>query len=171
MFSHICKTYYPLFLPCCTYVSSVMRSSWHFNTSGFNVRFPRTPQNDFFGKNIHQITSIFYILLSFGVILRCLWGLEAYIYTMFMSSVDQVYWFRATGGYICGCGRPSNLVYHWKYMNNCAPSAWICSDLLCKYLKHLSMSIRCIFDWRHELLSVHILITSFIFQRTQNHWP
>ena len=112
MFSHICKTYYPLFLPCCTYVSSVMRSSWHFNTSGFNVRFPRTPQNDFFfGKNIHQITSIFDILLSFGVILRCLWGLEAYIYTMFMSSVDQVYWFRATGGYICGCGRPSNLVY------------------------------------------------------------
>ena len=30
-----------------------------------------------------------YILLSFGVILRCLWGLEAYIYIMFMSSVDQ----------------------------------------------------------------------------------
>ena len=28
---------------------------------------------------------------------------------MFMSSVDHVYWFRATGGYICG--RPSNLVY------------------------------------------------------------
>ena len=27
-------------LPCCTYVSSVMRSSGHFNTSGF----PRTPQ-------------------------------------------------------------------------------------------------------------------------------
>ena len=42
-------------------------------------------------KNVHQITSIFYILLSFGVILRCLWGLEAYIYIyiMFMSSVDQ----------------------------------------------------------------------------------
>ena len=28
------------------YVSSVMRSSWHFNTSGFMVRFPRTPQNE-----------------------------------------------------------------------------------------------------------------------------
>ena len=40
-------------------------------------------------KNVHQITYIFYILLSFGVILRCLWGLEAYIYIMFMSSVDQ----------------------------------------------------------------------------------
>ena len=42
-----------------------------------------------FDNNVHQITSIFYILLSFGVILRCLWGLEAYIYIMFMSSVDQ----------------------------------------------------------------------------------
>ena len=31
-------------------------------------------------KNVHQITYIFYILLSFGVILRCLRGLEAYIY-------------------------------------------------------------------------------------------
>ena len=29
-------------------------------------------------KNVHQITYIFYILLSFGVILRCLRGLEAY---------------------------------------------------------------------------------------------
>ena len=38
---------------------------------------------------VHQITYIFYILLSFGVILRCLRGLEAYIYIMFMSSVDQ----------------------------------------------------------------------------------
>ena len=37
-------------------------------------------------KKIHQIAIIFYILLSFGVILICLWGLEAYIY---MSSVDQ----------------------------------------------------------------------------------
>ena len=37
-------------------------------------------------KNVHQITYIFYILLSFGVILRCLWGLED---IMFMSSVDQ----------------------------------------------------------------------------------
>ena len=30
-----------------------------------------------FDKNVHQITYIFYILLSFGVILRCLRGLEA----------------------------------------------------------------------------------------------
>ena len=51
------------------------------------------------------------------MILRCLWGLEAYIYIyiykMLMSSVDQcilILYNRATGGYICGCGRPSNLV-------------------------------------------------------------
>ena len=25
--------------------------------------------------------------------------------------LTNVYWFRVTGGYICGCGRPSNLVY------------------------------------------------------------
>ena len=37
----------------------------------------------FFDKNVHQITYIFYILLSFGVILRCLWGLEAYIYNVY----------------------------------------------------------------------------------------
>ena len=30
--------------PCCTYVSSVMRSSWHCNTSGFNISFTKTPQ-------------------------------------------------------------------------------------------------------------------------------
>ena len=31
--------------PCCTYVSSVMMSSWQCSTSGFNIRFPKTPQN------------------------------------------------------------------------------------------------------------------------------
>ena len=31
--------------------------------------------------------------------MKCLWVL-----------LTNVYWFRATGGYICGCGRPSNLV-------------------------------------------------------------
>ena len=50
---------------------------------------PPQNENKNLKKKIHQITSIFYILLSFGVILICLWGLEAYIYKMFMSSVDQ----------------------------------------------------------------------------------
>ena len=30
-----------------------------------------------------HIAYIFYILLSFGVILRCLWGLEVYIYNVY----------------------------------------------------------------------------------------
>ena len=48
---------------------------------------PQDPQNE--KKNVHQITSIFYILLSFGVILRCLWDLEAYIYKIYISSAEQ----------------------------------------------------------------------------------
>ena len=88
-----------------------------------------------FWKNVHQITSIFYILLSFGVILRCLWGLEALYIKCLRLLLTNVYWFRANGGYICGCGRPSNLVnfmylyelpitiklslcHHWKYGSN-----------------------------------------------------
>ena len=39
-------------------------------------------------KNFHQITYIFYILLSFGVILYVCGALK-HIYIMFMSSVDQ----------------------------------------------------------------------------------
>ena len=39
----------------------LMRSSWHFSTSGFNIPFPRTPQK--WIQNVHQITSILYILL------------------------------------------------------------------------------------------------------------
>ena len=64
--------------------------------------------------NFHQITSIFYMLLgySFGVksISKFAWGLEAYILNCLWVLLTHVYWFRATGGYICGCGRPSNLV-------------------------------------------------------------
>ena len=66
-------------------VSSVMTSSWHFSTSGFNIRFARTPPiiKKKLLTNFHQITSIFYMLLedSFGVkfISKFSWGLEAYI--------------------------------------------------------------------------------------------
>ena len=31
--------------------------------------------------------------------------------------MTHLYWFRATGGYICGCGRPSNLVFQWIEYN------------------------------------------------------
>ena len=43
---------------------------------------------------------------------KCLWGLEAYIiyFKCLWVLLTHVYRFRATGGYICGCGRPSNLV-------------------------------------------------------------
>ena len=65
-------------------------------------------------KNVHQITSIFYMLLRgylwceiyfkmcvgpWSMYIKCLWVL-----------LTNVYWFTGTGGYICGCGRPSNLV-------------------------------------------------------------
>ena len=58
---------------------------------------------------------IFYMLLedSFGVkfISKCSWGLEAYIYIKCLWVLStHIYWFRVTVGYICGCGRPSNLV-------------------------------------------------------------
>ena len=36
---------------------------------------------------------------SIYIYIKCLWVL-----------LTNVYWFRATGGYICGCGRPINLV-------------------------------------------------------------
>ena len=44
VFHIIMKNLLSMVFLCCTYVSSVMRSSWHFSTSGFNIRFPRTPQ-------------------------------------------------------------------------------------------------------------------------------
>ena len=101
---------------CCTYVSSVIRSSWHFSTSGFNIRFLRTPKN---WKEVNNKFSsdYFHILHVVGRI-ALEWNLfqnfdgalkQAYIHKMFMSST-HLYWFRATGGYICGYGRPSNLV-------------------------------------------------------------
>ena len=100
---------------CCTYVSSVMRYSWHFSTSGFNIRSPKKKLI----TNFHQITSIFYMLLedSFGVksISKFSWGALKHIYPpppqCLWVLLTHVCWFRATGGYICGCGRPSNLVF------------------------------------------------------------
>ena len=84
-FPHMKKLIIYCFL-CCTYVSSVMRYSWHFSTSGFNIRLSKKKLITNF-----QITSIFYILLedSFGVksISKFSWGLEAHIKKC-MSSVD-----------------------------------------------------------------------------------
>ena len=113
MFSHICQTYYPLCFLVVHMYPSVMRSSWHFSSSGFNIRFPRTPQNE--NKNLKKCSSDYFHILhivelwcdfkkfvgpwSIYIFIKCLWVL-----------LTNVFWFRATGGYICGCGRPSNLV-------------------------------------------------------------
>ena len=85
-----CKTYYPLF-----FLVVHMYPVWcglHDTLIPLDSTYPSPgppKMKTKIEKNVHQINSIFYILLSFGVILRCLWGLEAYIYIMFMSSVDQ----------------------------------------------------------------------------------
>ena len=57
------------------------------NQDGPSLITPPPTGPPFSQKCSSDYLHIFYILLSFGVILRCLWGLEAYI--MFMSSVDQ----------------------------------------------------------------------------------
>ena len=81
MFSHICQTYYPLF-----FLVVHMYPVWwglHDTLVPLDSTYasPGPPKmKTKIWKNVHQITSIFYILLSFGVILRSLWGLEAYIY-------------------------------------------------------------------------------------------
>ena len=113
--------------PCCAYVSSVMRSSWHFSSSGFNIRFPRTPQNE--NKNLKKCSSDYFHILhivelwcdfkkfvgpwSIYIFIKCLWVL-----------LTNVFWFRATGGYICGCGRPSNLVDNPVLLTNPHKNVW-----------------------------------------------
>ena len=86
-----------------------------------------------------------------------IWSMYINVYE-FCWPMCIVYWFRATGGYICGCGWPSNLVFRkfcfqiwtlkvsagvisyysavfgiiWVYSPCCFPFrnpvAWICSD-------------------------------------------
>ena len=116
IFTHICKTYCPLpWLPLFFLVVHMYPVWWCLRDTlvplDSTYASPRPPKmKTKIWKIIHQITSIFCILLSFGVILRCLWALK-HIYIMFLwVLLTNVYWFRATGGYICGCGRPSNLV-------------------------------------------------------------
>ena len=121
MFSHICKTYYPLFFPCCAYVSSLMWSSWHFSTSGFNIY--ASPGNENENKNLKKFSSDYFHILHIVELL--VWfsdvcGALKHIYIKCLGVLlTNVYWFRATGGYICSCGRPSNPVilsfsfYQW----------------------------------------------------------
>ena len=96
----------------------------HFSTSGFNIRIPRTPQN------LKKMSSDYFHILHI-VELWCdfkkfvgPWSIYIYIYIKCLwVLLTNVYWFRATGGYICGCGRPSNLVIIWRvYVNQDGPS-------------------------------------------------
>ena len=91
-----------------------MRSSWHFITSGFNVCFPRTPKMK---KKLKKCSSDYFHILHI-VELWCDFKMfvgpwSIYKYNVLWVLLTNVYWFRATGGYICGCGRPSNLVGFW----------------------------------------------------------
>ena len=84
MFSHICKTYYPLFF----LVVHMYLVWWGLHDTliplDSTYASPGPPKmKTKIWKNVHQITSVLYILLSFGVILRCLWGLEAYLYNVY----------------------------------------------------------------------------------------
>ena len=73
---------------CCTYVSTVMRSSWHFSTAGSPPKIKKKLIQIF-----HQITSIFYmswcwrIDLEWNLFLNFHWALK-HIYKMFTSFVD-----------------------------------------------------------------------------------
>ena len=97
IFSHICKTYCPPpWFPLFFLVVHMYPVWWCLRDTSVTLdstcASPRPPKmKTKIWKKFHQITSICCILLSFGVILRCLWGIEAYIYIykMFMSSVDQ----------------------------------------------------------------------------------
>ena len=104
VFSHIMKNLLSIVFPCCT-MSPVW---WGFHDTLVPLDSPG-PQKKFirllpyftccwedsFGvkslQDVHGALKHIYI--------KCLWVL-----------LTHVYWFRATGGYICGCGRPSNRV-------------------------------------------------------------
>ena len=91
---------------------------WHFGTPGFNVRAQHDPEElIFILTQKFLIRLLLYLtcklLINRGymwtkmgpvwlfkhIYIKCLWVL-----------LTNVYWFRVTGGYICGCGGPSNLV-------------------------------------------------------------
>ena len=46
---------------CCTYVSSVMRPSWHFSTSRFNIRCFPGPLNNY--KKVNKFSSDYFHIL------------------------------------------------------------------------------------------------------------
>ena len=104
MFSHICKTYYPLFF----LVVHMYPVWWDLHDTlvplDSTYASPGPPKmKTKIWKNVHQIN--FHILHI--VELWCAFKMFVGPWRVLLTNVC---WFRATGGYICGCGRPSNLV-------------------------------------------------------------
>ena len=128
MFSHLCKTYYPLF-----FLVVHMYPVWwglHDTLVPLDSIYtsPGPPQNE--NKNLKKCSSDYFHILHI-VELWCDFKMfvgpslkHIYIYKCLWVLLTNIYWFRATGGYICGCGRPSNLVL---------------LDLLCHALKLLKI--------------------------------
>ena len=82
MFSHICKTYYPLFF----LVVHMYPVWWGLHDTLIPLDSTTLPQDPPKWKQKFEkmfIRLLPYFTLSFGVILRCLWGLEAYIYNVY----------------------------------------------------------------------------------------
>ena len=77
-----------------------------------------------------------------------MWGPEAYIYIMSRVLLTHVYWFRVTGGYICGCGRPSNLVccesYHMPLWRG--------------RVVHANVVCICNFHLNHETPTLYVIV-------------
>ena len=98
-----------------------MRSLWHFNTSGFNVRFPRTPQNE--NKNLKKCSSDYFHILHI-VELWCDFKMFVGPWSIYIYNVYEFCWpmytdlGRPGDTCMCGCGRPSNLVNTYIIFND-----------------------------------------------------
>ena len=134
MFSHICQTYYPLFF----LVVHMYPVWWGLHDtlvpldSTYASPGPPKMKTKIWKKCSSDYFHILHIVelwcdfkkfvgpWSIYIFIKCLWVL-----------LTNVFWFRATGGYICGCGRPSNLVI--KYV--CIFMSIFMYELcLCEYL-------------------------------------
>ena len=72
---------------------------------------PQKWTNNFFSSDyLHILHVVERIYLVSNLFQNVYGALKHILHKVFMNSVDHVYW--ATGGYICGCRRPSNLVFN-----------------------------------------------------------
>ena len=87
--------------------------------------------------------------------------------------MTNVYWFRATGGYICGCGRPSNLVmwsFNSAFMLYLNFSSWFCIYFV--FIVRTSTAQGNLFSLLHWCLAnkifTFLLMTSGLFLSCRN---